>query len=273
MNIDLDTGRLIAFLFGLSFWLLLEQFFTFRTKTTSRGRRVLLHLSIAALNTVFVRLLVYVPLLLWIVHVEQMGWGIARWLGLRGWQEFLISLIVLDGFDYLWHRANHRIPLLWRFHKAHHCDNDLDVFTALRFHPIELLISSGIKAVWIVIWGPSAIAWFLFEISVSICAQMHHSNIDLPESIEQKISKFIVTPRFHALHHLVEREYGDRNFSTIFSFWDPLFRTKARHLSRTEISDMPLGLPDGRDLMLSMPQLLLEPFKTRNLHLSKRPLD
>jgi sterol desaturase/sphingolipid hydroxylase (fatty acid hydroxylase superfamily) len=273
MNIDLDTGRLVAFLFGLFLWISLEQFFAFRTKTASRNRRILLHLSVAALNTVFVRMLVYVPLLLWIVYVEQMGWGIARWLGLRGWPEFLISIMVLDLFDYFWHRANHRIPLLWRFHKAHHSDNDLDIFTALRFHPGELLISSGVKAVWIVIWGPSAIAWFLFEISVSICAQMHHSNVDLPERIEQKVSKFIVTPRFHTLHHLVERDYGDRNFSTIFSFWDSLFRTKAWHLTRLEIVDMPLGLPDGRDLVLSMTQLLLEPFKTSNLHLSERPRD
>ena len=170
------------------------------------------------------RLLVYVPLLAWIVYVEQMGWGLARKLGLSGWVEFLLTtVVVLDFFDYVWHRANHRIAFLWRFHKAHHADNDLDVFTALRFHPGELLISALVKATWIIIWGPSAFAWFLFEASVSLCAQMHHSNIDLPDKLERKFAAFIVTPRFHAAHHLVDRQFGDRNFSTIFSFWDRFF--------------------------------------------------
>lgn len=162
MNIDLDTGRLIVFLSGFFIFLTVEQLFSVRAGTLPLYRRATLHAGIAIVNTVCVRLLVYVPLLMWIVYVEQMGWGVARWLGLVGWQEFILSVIVLDAFDYFWHRANHRIPFLWRFHKAHHSDNDLDVFTALRFHPGELLISSLAKAIWIVIWGPSAFAWFLF---------------------------------------------------------------------------------------------------------------
>jgi len=269
MNIDLDTGRLIVFLSGFFIFLTVEQLFSARAGTLPLYRRATLHAGIAIVNTVCVRLLVYVPLLMWIVYVEQMGWGVARWLGLVGWQEFILSVIVLDAFDYFWHRANHRIPFLWRFHKAHHSDNDLDVFTALRFHPGELLISSLAKAIWIVIWGPSAFAWFLFEISVSICAQFHHSNIDMPESIEQQLSKIIVTPRFHALHHLVEREYGDRNYSTIFSVWDRFFGTKAIHLSATELQGREIGLPEGRDVVLSASELLLEPIKRRNLLLPK----
>jgi len=267
MNIDLDTGRLIVFISGFIIFLTFEQIFSARQGTLPLTRRALLHTGVAVLNTIVVRLLVYVPLLMWIVYVEQMGWGISRWLGLVGWLEFVISVIVLDAFDYFWHRANHRIPVLWRFHKAHHADNDLDIFTALRFHPGELLISAGIKAIWVVIWGPSAFAWFLFEISVSICAQFHHSNIDLPENIEQQLSKVIVTPRFHALHHLVERVYGDRNYSTIFSFWDRLFGSRARHLSGSEIKVKPIGLPEGREVVLSVSELLLEPFKARNLAL------
>ena len=269
MNIDLDTGRLIVFLSGFLLFLVIEQLFSARTSTLPRYRRATLHAGIAIVNTVCVRLLVYVPLLLWIVHVEQMGWGVARWLGITGWQEFILSVIVLDAFDYFWHRANHRVPFLWRFHKAHHSDNDLDVFTALRFHPGELLISSGVKAIWVVICARPAFAWFLFEISVSVCAQFHHSNIEIQERVEQQLSKVIVTPRFHALHHLVEREYGDRNYSTIFSFWDHLFGTKAKHLSASELQGKEIGLPEGRDVVLSVSELLLEPLKQRNLSLPK----
>lgn len=268
MDIDLDSGRLVVFITGLTFWILVERLFSVREATMSLGRRIALHIGVAALNTTLIRVLTYVPLLMWIVYVEQQGWGLSRMLGLYGWPEFILSIIVLDGFDYLWHRANHRVPFLWRFHKAHHLDNDTDVFTALRFHPGELLISSLVKALWIVIWGPSAIAWFLFEALVSLCAQMHHSNIDLPDRVEKVLARLIVTPRFHATHHLVERTYGDRNFSTIFSIWDQLFLSLAPPLAGGEIKGMSMGLPEGRGETLSLVQLLMEPFKPRNLGLS-----
>ena len=267
MDMNLDFGRLIVFLGGLCFFLAIEQLLPARKGTMPRSRRAILHVGIATFNTFIVRLFIYVPLLAWIVYVEQKGWGIARWLGLNGWVEFFVSIVALDAFDYFWHKANHRVPLLWRFHKAHHSDNDLDLFTALRFHPGELLISSIVKASWIFIWGPSAVAWFLFEVCVSICAQMHHSNIDIPDELEKKLSQIVVTPRFHALHHLVERDYGDRNYSTIFSFWDRLFKTRARHLSKQTMMEKIIGLPEEREKTLSPSELLLEPFKKRNLNL------
>jgi len=267
MDIDLDRGRLIIFCAGLAIWIVVEQLFKARKKSMPLIKRATLHASVAVINTLFIRVLCYVPMLLWMVYVEQMGWGLARWLNLHGWVEFVVSIIVLDAFDYFWHRANHRVSFLWRFHKAHHMDNDLDVFTALRFHPGELLISMFVKALWIVIWGPSVIAWFLFEMMVSVCAQMHHSNVDLPDSIEGPVSRILVTPRFHAAHHLVDRSYGDKNFSTIFSFWDSLFGSLANQLSRDEIRTQLIGLPDERDQTLSLLQLLVEPFNSRNLNL------
>ena len=268
MDIDLDTGRLVVFLTGITFFVLAEQLMKARTPTGPTIHRIALHAGVAVLNTVMVRVLTYVPLLLWIVYIEQMGWGLARWLGLYGLPEFILSIIVLDLFDYFWHRANHRIPMLWRFHKAHHADNDMDVFTALRFHPGELLISSGVKAVWVLIWGPSAFAWFLFEVLVSLCAQMHHSNVDLPDNIERYLSKVLVTPRFHATHHMVDRRYGDQNFSTIFSCWDLLFNSQAPALPAAEIKLQSMGLPEGRNETLSIKELLLEPFRKRNLNLT-----
>ena len=271
MDIDLDTGRLVVFVGGLTTWLLIERVFAARTRTMPLVRRAALHAATAVFNTVTIRLLAYVPMLLWVVHVEQQGWGISRWLGLTGWAEFILSIIVLDFFDYLWHRANHRVPFLWRFHKAHHADNDMDVLTALRFHPGELLLSMLTKATWVVIWGPSAFAWFLFEVLVSLSAQMHHGNYDLPDGLEKVLARVLVTPRFHATHHLVDRAYGDRNFSTIFSFWDPLFGSLAGQLPRAEIAVMPMGLPEGRDVTLSPLELLLEPVRRRNLNLPQEP--
>jgi hypothetical protein len=148
---------------------------------------------------VFIRVFAYVPFLLWAVYVEEEGWGLSRWLGLVGWIEILLSIVVLDLFDYLWHRANHHVRFLWRFHKAHHADTAMDVTTALRFHPGELLLSALMKAVWIAVWGPTVIAWFLFEALVSLCAQFHHSNIDFPNPVERWLSRgarlLVSTPR------------------------------------------------------------------------------
>ncbi|MFT7138983.1 MAG: sterol desaturase/sphingolipid hydroxylase (fatty acid hydroxylase superfamily) [Sulfitobacter sp.] len=275
MNIDLDTGKLIVFLGGLLFFLGIETLAPKRSWRESRVKRLLFHGSIAALNTVWIRLLIYVPLLLWIVYVEQQGWGISRWLGLTGWVEIVASLVVLDLFDYFWHRANHRVTFLWRFHKAHHADTAMDVTTALRFHPGELMISALAKALWIVIWGPTAIAWFLFEAMVSLCAQFHHTNIDFPDRIERVISALIVTPRFHASHHAVDRQYGDANFSTIFSFWDPLFRSYQRpeNDGATTNAENALGLPEARDRAFSPGAWLAEPFQSNNLNVNDRKMD
>jgi sterol desaturase/sphingolipid hydroxylase (fatty acid hydroxylase superfamily) len=178
---------------------------------------------------------------------------------------------MLDLFDYCWHRANHRLTPLWRMHKAHHADTAMDVTTALRFHPGELLYSGVVKALWVVLWGPTMVAWFLFEALISLCAQFHHSNIDFPDRVERVLSWFVVTPRYHAAHHAVDRHYGDANFSTILSVWDRLFGTYAAPASNGHTTRAPdaLGLPEDRALALSWRAWLDEPFHRRNLALGR----
>lgn len=269
MDIDLDTGKLIVFIGGLTVFLMIEALSAARESSVSKVGRLVRHGFMALVNTSLVRLLTFVPMLAWLVYVEQQGWGIARWLGLSGPLEFFLSVLILDGFDYLWHRANHRVTFLWRFHKAHHSDTEIDVSTALRFHPGELILSMFAKAIWVLIWGPSAFAWFLFEALVSFCAQAHHSNCDLPDTIERWMSAVIVTPRFHATHHAVRRDLGDANFSTIFSFWDPMFRTLAPRLSKASMKTVAIGLPDARGRAQSLSQWLVEPMDNANLDLSQ----
>jgi len=146
----------------------------------------------------------------------------------------------------------------------------MDVTTALRFHPTELVVSGFVKALWIVIWGPLIVAWFLFEALISICAQFHHSNIDFPDGVEKWLSWIIVTPRYHASHHAVDRHYGDANFSTIFSIWDRLFGTYSQPEAggATTLGENSLGLPDGREKTFSPKEWLLDPFRVDNLQLA-----
>lgn len=261
----------MVFAAGFGLFFLLETLRPARPWLRSRLQRLALHGGLSAFNTVTVRLLAFVPFLLWTVHVEEQGWGISRWLGLTGITEIVVAVVVLDGFDYFWHRANHRLQFLWRFHKAHHSDTGMDVTTALRFHPGELLLSALVKATWILVWGPTVIAWFVFEALVSLCAQFHHANFDFPDRVEKVLSRILVTPRYHASHHAVDRHFGDANFATIFSFWDPLFRTYSAPGaggSTTSAADA-LGLPEGREAAYSPMSLLAEPVKSRNLALAK----
>ena len=270
MDLNLDSGRLLVFIAGFCLFMVVETLVPARPWRGTRWQRLRFHVGVAALNTLLVRFFAYVPFLLWVVYVEEQGWGASRWLGLSGWTEFLLSVVVLDLFDYGWHRANHRVPWLWRMHKGHHADTGMDVTTALRFHPSELLASSLVKALWVLVWGPSMIAWFLFEALVSLCAQFHHSNIDFPDNIEPWLAGLVVTPRYHAAHHAVDRHYGDANFSTIFSIWDRLFGSYARPADGGQTSNGAdaLGLPAARDLAFSARAWLEEPFASRNVLLA-----
>ena len=272
MELDLDGGRLFIFLGGLIFFIILESLRPARSWQGSRTQRAFFHGTIAVFNTLLVRVFLYVPFLLWVVYVEQQGWGLSRWFGLNGWVEIVLSLVVLDAFDYFWHRANHRVPFLWRFHKAHHADTEMDVTTALRFHPGELLLSFFAKGLWVFAWGPTAIAWFLFEGLISLCAQFHHSNIDFPDRIERYLSRIMVTPRFHCSHHAVDRKYGDANFSTVFSFWDVLFGSHEQvpRGAGGQLAAHAMGLPEARDLSLSFRAWFMEPFNRRNMGIPEK---
>lgn len=269
MEIDLDTGRLYVFIGGFFLFAVIESLFPKRSWDGMRIKRFSFHIAVASFNTILIRVFAYVPMLLWLVYVEEEGWGISRWLGLVGWTEIIVSIIVLDMFDYFWHRANHRIGFLWRFHKAHHADTYMDVSTALRFHPGELFISFIVKASWVAIWGPTVIAWFLFEALVSLSAQFHHSNIDFSNKTEKVLSPIIVTPRYHAAHHAIDREYGNANFSTIFSIWDRVFFSYSKPAlgGMTTAGKDSLGLPEGRTQAFSITAWLIEPFTKRNLNL------
>ncbi len=271
MLLDLDSGKLLVFVAGLGLFLALESLRPARQPATSRWRRLAFHGALAAANTVIVRILVFVPFLLWAVYVEEQGWGLSRWIGLTGWLEIALSIVVLDGLDYAWHRANHRIPFLWRFHKAHHADTGMDVSTALRFHPGELLISAIVKGSWIALWGPTAVAWFAFEAIVSFCAQFHHANLALPPRLERTLGRILVTPEYHATHHAVDRRWGDRNFATILPFWDQLFGSAVDPGSgRAPLeAEGALGLPEGRQEAFSALAWLLEPVQARNMALAR----
>ena len=249
---------LLVTLTGLAIMFAIESLRPARSWKSPRKQRLLFHAVLAIINTAILGLIAKAPLTFWTNLVHSQGWGIASMLQLSGIVEILASLVVLDIFDYWWHRFNHQIPFLWRFHKVHHVDTHVDVTTSLRFHPGELLISNlPVKAIWFFIWGPSLAAILIFQSALTAASQFHHSNIDLTDARENAIRKIIVTPRYHAAHHTVSKRTALANYGAIFIFWDKIFGSY-RQPVKEELNT--LGLSRGRETYLSYASALRGPF-------------
>ena len=186
------------------------------------------------------------------------GWGINWRSGLlaEGWGGLLLDVLILDLWIYWWHRANHRISLLWRFHEVHHLDEWLDVTSAVRFHFGEVVLSALVRSLVIVCLGMPLLSVIIFEAVVLTNAGFHHSNVRLPVRLERILSRVIITPAIHWVHHHAIQQDTDSNYGTIFSFWDRMFGSSSKHHRQ---ADMKIGIEHRRDEGLV--QLMLEPFK------------
>ncbi len=174
--------------------------------------------------TSLVSLFAVAPLTLWAAGLA-LDWRPAWWSDMPG---TILDLIILDCLIYWWHRANHQIPFLWRFHQVHHLDRTLDTTTALRFHPGEVLLSATARAGVILLLGFPLASVILFETLVLLAALFHHSNIRLPAGFERVLSWLVVTPSIHWVHHHQVRQDTDSNYCTILSIWDRIFGSRSR---------------------------------------------
>ncbi|MEO0392556.1 MAG: sterol desaturase family protein [Pseudomonadota bacterium] len=175
---------------------------------------------------------------------------------LTGWGGVVIDILILDLAIYWWHRLNHEIPFLWRFHEVHHLDERLDTTSAVRFHFGEVIMSAFARAIPILALGIPLTTVVLFELLVLVSAIFQHSNISLPTKVERALSKVLITPSIHWVHHHAVRADTDSNYGTILSIWDPLFGSR----SKTERTpEMPIGVQGLKDVPLT--QLLWRPFR------------
>jgi sterol desaturase/sphingolipid hydroxylase (fatty acid hydroxylase superfamily) len=187
------------------------------------------------------------------------AWAASHGLGLRpaawsGWTGLALDLLLLDLWLYAWHRANHVWPPLWRFHEVHHLDEALDTTTGVRFHPGEVALSAFARVVPIVVLGIPFASVALYEALLLAAVAFHHSDARLPPGLERRLSRVIVTPSLHWVHHHARRADTDSNYGSLFSFWDVLFRSRSR-TARTP--GMRLGVERRRDRPLA--DLLLRP--------------
>ncbi len=136
--------------------------------------------------------------------------------------QFVIGFLLLDLTFYYWHKLNHVVPVLWRFHNVHHVDPDLDVTTSFRFHVVEVLYSAGFRAAQIGLIGVAPLTYVVYELVFQLATMFHHSNWRLPVRFEKWANRVFVTPRMHGIHHSAVREETNSNYSVVFRWWDVL---------------------------------------------------
>jgi len=248
--------RTVAYLSIFACMLLCEAGYPFARSLQKKAFRIVFHSCVSAFNSVILYLVLYSPLYAAVTFTQSHAFGLAYALGLRGWTEVILTLVLFDCWDYWMHRANHRIGLLWRFHKAHHLDMELDVTTASRFHVGELLITNSFKGALIFLWGPSLLGIAVFETFLTAASQFHHGNVGIPFGSQDRLERFIVTPKMHRCHHVYEGRCRISNYATIFSPWDKLFGTYLRAHTAAELQ--PIGVPEprGPETMKFIPLLL-----------------
>ena len=186
------------------------------------------------------------------------GLGLLAWLGARPWPAVVSGLLGLDAVSYLWHRANHQLPLLWRFHRVHHADASFHVTTALRFHPGELLLALPVRLAAIVALGVPPEGVLVFELVFGVANLLEHGNFDFPGRLDPIARCLFITPALHRAHHASDWRELDTNFGTVFSIWDRLARTfHASEAGRRVVT----GLPNGSRLAApTLGESLLMPF-------------
>lgn len=216
-----------------------------------KSRRWITNLVIVILSSLALRLvfpLAAVGTALW---AEANGFGLFHLIDMPGWLGGIIAFVILDFAVWLEHVASHKIPLLWRIHRMHHADTGMDLTTALRFHPFEIVLSMFWKAGLIVLLGAPALAVLIFEIVLNGSSMFNHANLKLPKRLDLILRRLIVTPDMHRIHHSTDRRESDSNYGFNLSVWDRIFATYTLVPRRGE-EEIEVGLAEWRGREPSM---------------------
>ena len=255
------TIRLAIFLGVLAAMALWEMAAPRRRLEIPRVIRWTNNLALVVVDTVILRLTFPILAVGLAVMAEDRGWGLFNNLDVPLWIAVVVSMLLLDLAIYLQHVMFHAVPGLWRLHRMHHADLDFDVTTGLRFHPVEILISMGIKLAVVAALGPPAIAVLLFEVILNATALFNHANIDLPRPMDRVLRLIVVTPDMHRVHHSVDPRETNSNYGFNLPWWDRLLGTYiAQPANGHEAMDVGIEqFRTRRDLWLD--RMLIQPLR------------
>lgn len=242
---------------GFSIFLIFEYVRPYRQPSVSKTKRLLTNISLTLLNSAILSLLFAAATINSALHVSANHLGILNSFSLPFWQRVFLSVMFMDLVFYVWHLLNHKVPLLWRFHRVHHSDLNMDVSTASRFHIGELAVSSCLKIGLIYLIGANVVSVILFETLLGLTAQFQHSSLRVPLWFESIFYLLFVPPSMHRIHHSVVIRQRDTNYGTIFSIWDRLVGTLLKDVDQRNIviGLGPYRKPEGLGLLslLAMP--------------------
>ena len=229
-----------------------------RQQTEPKLRREIRNVAVGGVGAAALQIAerpVVAPLARW---VWRRRWGLLPRLRLPLWAETALAVVLLDYTLYVWHVLVHKVPWLWRLHLVHHADLDMDASTALRFHFAELTVSAPWRAAQIAAIGVSPLALSTWQTFLFCSILFHHSNARLPLGLERWLSRFIVTPRLHGIHHSVIEEEASSNWSSGLTLWDRLHGTLRTNIPQRAITIGVAAYRDPRELTL--PKVLAMPF-------------
>jgi sterol desaturase/sphingolipid hydroxylase (fatty acid hydroxylase superfamily) len=232
-----------------------------RSRTIGRSWRWPNNLGVVVLDALLVRILFPTSAVGLALIANTHGLGLFNVVQLTPWIGVVASVILLDLAIYFQHVLFHAVPVLWRLHRMHHADLDIDVTTGLRFHPIEILLSMVIKLAVVIALGAPALAVLLFEVLLNATSMFNHSNIRMPEGFDDVLRWFVVTPDMHRVHHSILARETNSNFGFNLPWWDRLFGTyRAQPAAGHEA--MTIGIEQFRDSReLGLDRMLLQPFR------------
>ncbi len=250
-------GFFLAVFLTVALW---EVFLPRRQQSISRWVRWPSNLGIVALNTIVLRIVVPIGAVGLAIVAQEKSWGLLHQLALPGWLAILLSVLILDLVIYFQHVMFHAVPVLWRLHRMHHADLDIDVTTGARFHPLEILLSIGIKLVAVAALGVPPLAVLIFEILLNATSMFNHGNVRIPVHLDRVLRWFVVTPDMHRVHHSVIPQETNSNFGFNLPWWDHLLGTYGSQPALGHEA-MVIGIDEFRSHReLRLDRMLVQPF-------------
>ncbi len=217
-----------------------------RVQSVPKLKRWANNLVLLLINSIMVRILFPAAAVGFAAFADIHQMGLLRLIAMPDAIAVVAAVLLLDLAIYVQHLVFHAVPLLWRLHRVHHADLDFDVTTGTRFHPVEILLSMGIKFLIIVTLGPPVIAVLIFETLLNVTGMFNHSNISMPSQVDRILRSLLVTPDMHRVHHSIDRVETNANFGFCFSFWDRLLGTY-KPVPALGHTAMTIGIPEFRN--------------------------
>lgn len=227
--------RPLLFLAGLILFLALEVLTPYRKNSVSKTYRWVNNVSLTLFNGLLIQAAFSSAIISTVVFVQDQGTGILNMFEAPALVKLLVTVLFLDFMLYVWHLLNHKVPFLWRFHRVHHSDLNMDVSTATRFHFGELAISAVIRICLILFMGAGYLGVVIFESIVLFMTQFHHSSLRIAKWFERVWWILFVPPSMHRIHHSVVIKERDSNYGAIFSIWDRALGTLITRLDQERI--------------------------------------